>query len=73
MTLNIDNATVTITNTEPDQEVIFQYLAGSGKVRIHMVDQGYNMSSGVVYDMGFLIQALAAIKNTQDNERRRMR
>ena len=73
LTIKIEADTVVISNTEPDQEVVFRYNAGTERVRIHMVDQGYNMPNGVVQDLGMLIQALQAIKTTQDNERRRRR
>lgn len=71
LTIKIESDTVVISNTEPDQEVIFKYLPGSERVRITMSGPGGDTDWGVVHDLGMVIQALTAIKTTQDNERRR--
>ena len=69
MSLTISGDTVTVTNTDPDEEVVLRYRPGSGRVNIA------STGASVVIDMNDLIRALNAIKTTEDNDlaRRRIR
>ena len=68
MALRMTDDEITITNTEPNTEVVLTYLAESGNV---IISNGEGV--GTIIDMESLIVTLKAIKTTQDNKLRRRR
>ena len=67
MSLTISGDTVTVTNTDPDEEVVLRYRPGSGRVNIA------TNGASVVVDMAHLMRALSAVKTTEDNDLARRR